>query len=316
MDIQGFFQNLGNLGPSDMTANLFGGDDYDIEKTVSRIIIIIVVIAVVIIVLFKLYKYFCSCSTKSEGFDVMDSSVGVMSPTQFQMKFKNGKYENFGPGNNDDDEVARYASNNHGAPPPPPQLGFAPNVPLSSKIKLGPGPPPSDYEKFGNGQQNNNNDGNFGHMDKLKLKAYIKKRDALMEARKECDDSNMKSHEKLKIYRQKIRKLRAEKNADDDDNNNDNGNGNGNGNSNGNSRSNGNGNDNGNGRRRNDNDDDDNEDFNVEPQGAFIDRNDGDNANVNSDNFMTADQMENLSNGGFSVDNYETMDDVSKKKTH
>ena len=94
MDIQGIFEKF---SISNIQSNLFGGEgEDDAESVVSKVIVIILIIVVAGIVLYKLYKNFCSCGTSSEGFgSILDSSAGQMSPAQFQMKFRDGKYEGF-----------------------------------------------------------------------------------------------------------------------------------------------------------------------------------------------------------------------------
>ena len=101
MDIQRFFENLGDLTTSNMQSVLTGGDG---EYTLAGIVLTIVAVAVVLIVILKLYRNHYS-ETSPEGFDVMNSNRGVMSPTQFQMKFRDGRYEGFD--NNMSDEQRR-----------------------------------------------------------------------------------------------------------------------------------------------------------------------------------------------------------------
>ena len=101
MDIQGFFENLGDLTTSNMQSVLTGGDG---EYTLAGIVLTIVAVAVVLIVILKLYRNHYS-ETSPEGFDVMNSNRGVMSPAQFQMKFRDGRYEGFD--NNMSDEERR-----------------------------------------------------------------------------------------------------------------------------------------------------------------------------------------------------------------
>jgi hypothetical protein len=93
MDIQGMFEKF---SISNMQSNLFGGVyGDDTESTISNVIIIILIVVVVGILLYKLYKNF-NIGVKAEGFDSMlNSNNNLMSPQQFQMKFKNGHYENF-----------------------------------------------------------------------------------------------------------------------------------------------------------------------------------------------------------------------------
>ena len=94
MDIQGIFEKF---GISNIQSNLLGGlDGDDTESIVFKVIILVLIIVVVCIVLYKLYNNFCNCGPAAEGFgSILNSSNGTMSPQQFQMKFNDGKYENF-----------------------------------------------------------------------------------------------------------------------------------------------------------------------------------------------------------------------------
>ena len=89
MDIQRTFEQFLQTGTSNIN-NLIGGDDSEPLSIASTVIITLVVIVIIIVIFYKCYDMM----GYSEGFDILNSSDGIMSPTQFQMKFKDGKYDN------------------------------------------------------------------------------------------------------------------------------------------------------------------------------------------------------------------------------
>lgn len=289
MDIQRFFENFSDLTTSNIQSVLVGGDG---EYNFSSVILTIIAVSVVIIVLLKIYKHFYS-STSSEGFDVMNSNNGIMSPTQFQMKFRDGRYEGF-DNNMPDEQIKKLLTAKHILE----QKGNSMTLDELTKLRI----INSEIEKM---TQRHHNDNNNDDVKKLKRKnnenfksdynvELINNKIELVNEIADSLDIKLKKKQCKKIANYAIDndlddvklKLYIRKNYGDDEDNENNEDNEDNG---------------------NDGDDEDNENFNIE--GFNVEGFEG-------GNFLTANQMDDISSGAFNIDNYETMAPIviGKKK--